>query len=271
VIHCHRVATYQINPRTGRSILIIGSVRFEDYNGVTIDNIVGPHITNTAPHINNTRMWFWSSVGGPIYLDNGVFYTHTGDVYSGDVSNYQPGAATDNSAETHAKITIRKCWIRFSLSSYLPATKITKTTIVNNSPIMVNFVMVAGDIYELPEGATVVDELPSPVYEQVSQTVTDESPSLPPSNFPISGFACSWIILYPTNEDPELGEVVIGDGSYDISGSETLNSEDPFGTVVPPTVLCNKNAIVKLIYRVRTSPVLISEPPSTTVDGVSMT
>jgi hypothetical protein len=253
IVPAIQVGTYQVNPNTGASELVLNSLKYTDAAGRPI---VGVQALADAPMhsaLPPTRYWFSSPTGAPIYTDDGLFYTADGSPYSGSTVGYTTGGP-QSTAICCPQTQRAQVWARFG-NTYVPLTRTETTTYdaANNPTTVVSYQFEGSP---LSVTAPIVESLPPAEYIKVGQSLITESSSVTPTNFPISGFSAVWQIPLPTVEHPEPSRVVVGGSEWAIADRFDLNAHSELATVVPPVVESFGNAVVDMVFRQRVSPLL---------------
>ncbi len=302
VVSAVRVATYQINPLTGKGSIVKDTLKYLDVAGDEIDDVAELTFCNIPQ--GDTVMWFGSPDGSPIYLgDDNTFRNWDGTPFTGDTTGYQAGGGETNhhhhyadghtggtggtGGDGHGFIAVPTiisayAYFAFALGFFMPVRKLTSVTVnADGSVTMGDAYYVGGQPIGLPEGATVVDELPPSTFKMQPQIVRPGNRSVAPTDLPISGVSVSWVVMLPTiyDEDDVLetptNYVKVGDTVMTISDTINLNSEQALSTVIPPDVEVVGDAYAQITYRLRTSPILVTSiaelPELSTVTSTSAT
>jgi hypothetical protein len=157
--------------------------------------------------------------------------------------------------------------------------KLTSVTVnVDGSVTMGDAYYLNGQPITLPDGATVVEELPASTFKMRPQIVRSGKRSIAPTDLPISGVSVSWFIMLPTiyDEDDALetspNYVTVDDMTMYVSNTIDINSEQALSTVIPPEVVVAGDAYAEVHYRLRVSPIIISSvdelPPADVATSV---
>jgi hypothetical protein len=247
IVPATQIGTYQVDPETGKSELVLNSLKYTDDAGNAIFGAVRVNAQSPAP-LPPTRQWFSSASGAPLYaLGDGIFNLD-GSPYTGDTTGY---TASSDWTVNYTQTIISKVWARYG-DTYVALSR-TTTIDGTNTPNVVTYSFEGALV--VPNAPT-VDELPAPNYIKVGQSVFGDSASVAPRNLPICGFGLVWVKPLPTVEYPQKSRVIVGGHEPFLADECTLQSEAPMGTIEPPLVEVIGRAIADVWYRQRTSPLL---------------
>jgi hypothetical protein len=248
-----RRATYQVDPVSGHSCAVKGSIGFEDVRGNPINEnlLVGFSDEVVAP----VRTYFWSENGNPIYVENGIAYSLDGGIYSGPLEGYQPGYPV-----SHHAANIKTVWAVYG-KSYLQLNAFTYNNITTYQTI--NGTAWSGT-------APIVLELPAPVFghinkyiDSVSNTIDAVIAALESAPGPLAGWAIAWVCPFPTTCEPmaDASQIFL-DNEPLVGNSGRINQGcNGMETVQPPNLEIKGKAAANIVWHYRVSPVVIQDSP----------
>ncbi len=216
--------------------IVEGSIYYTDAQGDEILNIVDLALETDERPI----YWFFSDTQNPIYWQSGNFFNSDGTPFTGSISGYKASALTKSTNSIRSIV-----WIR-SGEIYYEAIEVTEgdlaTYQIDNQAISIS------------ASWTIYHTLPSPKYKDTHTIVTSETPQAIPSDLPISGVTIAYSVPMRTLRNRTLSSVAIGGTDRTHGGNYSLNSEAPYGEVVPPILSAIGLAVIEVVYRQRLSP-----------------
>jgi hypothetical protein len=267
IIPVIRKGTYQVDPVTGHSCAVIGSIRFEDLRGQPVDESTLVGLANQqVPELAPDRQYFWNPDSAPFYTEGGINYNLDGSLFTGDTSGYQPGYSctptiTPTTNESDA-------WAVYPDGQYLPIIKSVTTQGADTLPTV--YRQVDGTEF-IPTGP-IVTELPAPKFKHTNQYLTTGL-QLPTLDLPLAGWAIAWLAPMTTICNPSAVSAAFLNGERLIgTGGNARHDFDGMQTCEYPDLQLAGEAIANTTLSYRTTPIIISTIPQVdTMTSMMMT
>lgn len=224
----------------GKPDIVEGSIFYTDALGDVITDVF-EFIIET----DDTIVYWFNADGLPsIYWQGGSYFNTDGTPFTGAIASYK---AVGTNIPAPVAIVRTPVYVKAG-DFYYSANQVRNGDVVTYE--------VDGRSTTISNSYSIVYSLPAPQYKDDHTTVTALNLQAVPQDLPISGFTIAYEAPLKTKRNPVVSTVAIGSATRTRSGSYSLNSEDPMGTVIPPIVAVVGNAIAYVVYRQRVSPLL---------------